>query len=121
MDTEWQAIPFPNPISIMQRPRDCRAHNRALSWEPKAFVLDMMQREIIRRRQIAGLREAASRLTAAFRQTRPDLLSWRKMRVMRNILIHGYDQVYLDSVGEVITQDIRFWGRPSRFRSAAHP
>ena len=26
MGTGWQAIPFPSPISILRRPRDCRAH-----------------------------------------------------------------------------------------------
>ena len=32
---------------------------KALSSDPEGFVLDVIQREIIRRRQIAGLREAA--------------------------------------------------------------
>lgn len=65
---------------------------------------DMKQSAVIRQLEIIG--EAASRLSESFRTRHAELLPWHEMKGMRNILIHGYDEVDVDVVWETATTSI---------------
>jgi uncharacterized protein with HEPN domain len=68
------------------------------------FEQDTMRQDaIIRRVEIIG--EAARRVSAEFRAAHPDI-AWQQMADMRNRLIHGYDEVSLILVWDVIQHDI---------------
>lgn len=56
--------------------------------------------------QITIIGEAAGRLTPEFRTVHADLLPWAQMKAMRNILIHGYDEVQIERVWTVATDDL---------------
>ena len=56
--------------------------------------------------QITIIGEAAGRLTPEFRTVHADLLPWSQMKAMRNILIHGYDEVKIERVWTVATEDL---------------
>jgi uncharacterized protein with HEPN domain len=62
----------------------------------ETFDQDMMrQSAVIRQFEIMG--EAAKRLSAEFRDTHPGI-PWRQMAGMRDILIHAYNHVDMDTV-----------------------
>ncbi len=65
---------------------------------------ELLQSAIIRQLKIMG--EATRRLPLSFFNQYPDVLPWRAMKGMRNVLIHGYDQVDLETVWKTITHDI---------------
>ena len=72
---------------------------------PEEFRDDeLRQSAIMRQLEIIG--EATSRLTPEFLQTHADVLPWKVMKNMRNVLIHGYDEVDIDIVWTTATQDI---------------
>jgi len=54
---------------------------------------------------IQVLGEAASRVSAAFRDAHPEL-PWAQMVGMRNRIVHGYDHVDPDIVWRVATEDL---------------
>ncbi len=54
---------------------------------------------------IQVLGEAASRVSAAFREFHPEL-PWGSMAGMRNRIVHGYDHVDPDIVWRVATEDV---------------
>lgn len=53
--------------------------------------------------QVLG--EAASRVSADFREAHPEL-PWNQMAGMRNRIVHGYDDVDADIVWRVATEDL---------------
>lgn len=55
--------------------------------------------------QISIMGEATKRISPAFRQQHPQI-PWRDMAGMRDIIVHAYDQVDLDVVWDVITQQL---------------
>lgn len=61
------------------------------------------QDAVIRRIEIIG--EATRRLSQEFRAAHPDI-PWQDMAGMRSRLIHGYDEVSLNLVWDVIQHDI---------------
>ena len=63
----------------------------------------MVQDAVIRQVGIVG--EAASKLSVAFRATRP-MIPWPQIIGMRNIVVHQYWEVRLLTVWEVATEDI---------------
>jgi uncharacterized protein with HEPN domain len=65
---------------------------------------ELLQSAVIRQLEIMG--EATQRLPSSFLSQYPDVLPWRAMKGMRNMLIHGYDQVNLEMVWKTITRDI---------------
>jgi uncharacterized protein with HEPN domain len=70
----------------------------------QAFEQDTMRQDaIIRRIEIIG--EAARRVSAEFRAAHPDI-PWQQMTSMRNRPIHGYDEVSLTIVWDVVQHDI---------------
>jgi uncharacterized protein with HEPN domain len=54
---------------------------------------------------IQMLGEAASRVSAAFREVHPEV-PWAQMVGMRNRIVHGYDHVDPDIVWRVATEDV---------------
>ena len=54
---------------------------------------------------IQVLGEAASRVSADFREAHPEL-PWNQMAGMRNRIVHGYDDVDADIVWRVATEDL---------------
>jgi uncharacterized protein with HEPN domain len=70
----------------------------------EAFCGDMQcQYAVIRAIEIIG--EAAGQVSDEFRQTHPEL-PWRQTIGMRNRLIHGYGDIVLSIVWEVIEKHI---------------
>jgi uncharacterized protein with HEPN domain len=73
------------------------------------FNDEMMHEAVIRKIEIIG--EASGRISNQFIGTilwkkRFPQLPWRKMKSMRNILIHMYDEVELEFVWDTATKDI---------------
>ncbi|MEX2246569.1 MAG: DUF86 domain-containing protein [Dehalococcoidia bacterium] len=64
---------------------------------------EMRQDAVIRRLEVIG--EAARRLSDDFRSSHPEA-PWRSIIGMRNALIHLYDEVNLDEVWRVATEDV---------------
>lgn len=69
-----------------------------------AFLADQMrQAAVIREVEILG--EAAKRMSDGFRQSHSDI-PWRKIAGMRDILIHAYDHVDIESLWNVVCVSI---------------
>ena len=69
-----------------------------------AFLLDGLRQDTaVLHTAIIG--EAATRLSEDFRSAHPSI-PWRKIRGMRNFLIHVYDQIDYEIVWNVIQQDL---------------
>jgi len=66
---------------------------------------EIIQDAVIRRIEIIG--EASNRISEDIK-TRFSDLPWKKMKAMRNILIHMYDELDLEIVCETIAKDIPF-------------
>ncbi|POB09970.1 DUF86 domain-containing protein [Sulfobacillus sp. hq2] len=64
---------------------------------------EIRQSAVIRQLEIIG--EATGRLTVEFLRAYPNL-PWNVMKSMRNLLIHGYDEVDIDMVWTTATTDI---------------
>jgi uncharacterized protein with HEPN domain len=64
---------------------------------------DVRQLAILHLIQVLG--EAASRLSAVFREAHPEI-PWSRMIGMRNRLVHGYDEVDPDVVWRVAVDDV---------------
>jgi uncharacterized protein with HEPN domain len=55
--------------------------------------------------QVIAVSEATKRLSNDFRNTHPDI-PWKDIAGMRDILAHQYDRVNLDTLWDVIQNDI---------------
>ena len=64
---------------------------------------EMMQDAVIRKIEILG--EASNRISEETKTRFPDL-PWDKMKGMRNILIHMYDELDLNIIWDTISKDI---------------
>lgn len=64
---------------------------------------EMLQDAIIRKIEILG--EASNRISEEIKNRFPDL-PWNKMRAVRNILIHMYDELDLNIIWDTIKKDI---------------
>jgi uncharacterized protein with HEPN domain len=72
--------------------------------EPKAFHEERpLQHLVIRDLVILG--EAASRISAAYRENHSDI-PWRDMIDLRNRLVHVYFDMNLDVIWETVLQDL---------------
>jgi uncharacterized protein with HEPN domain len=69
-----------------------------------AFLNDLIRQDaVIRRFEIIG--EAATRLSADFRDCHPEI-PWQRIRAMRNFLSHVYDAVDLSLVWKTAQEDL---------------
>ncbi|PSR15691.1 hypothetical protein C8255_21795 [filamentous cyanobacterium CCP3] len=68
------------------------------------FVGDIQRQDAVIRR-ILVIAEAARRVSETTRQNLPNS-SWQEINGMRNRLVHGYDDINLDIVGEVVQLEI---------------
>lgn len=80
----------------------------AINWTSQVTQAEFMgdefvQSAIIRQLEIAG--EAAGRLSEAFRQAHPEIEA-RRLKALRNVLIHGYADVDIDTVWDIVTHDL---------------
>jgi len=64
---------------------------------------EMMQEAVIRKIEIIG--EASNRISEDLKNRFPDL-PWKKMKAMRNIMIHMYDELELEIVWDTANNDI---------------
>ena len=64
---------------------------------------EMLQDAVIRKIEILG--EASNRASEEIKNRLPDL-PWDKMKGMRNILIHMYDELDLNIIWDTVTKDI---------------
>lgn len=64
---------------------------------------DMLQSTVMYEIEIIG--EATRRISSAFKERHP-AIPWAKMKGMRNVLIHDYDQVIPEQVWKTCTADI---------------
>ena len=69
-----------------------------------AFMEDWKAQSIVVH-QLLILGEAVKRLSAGFREAHPDI-EWRKMAGMRDVLIHCYDTIDVESVWEIVNRDL---------------
>jgi len=69
-----------------------------------AFIRDLKTRSAVLH-QLLILGEATKRLSKEFRNRHP-AIPWSEMAGMRDVLIHGYDQVDLGEVWKSSTVDI---------------
>lgn len=63
----------------------------------------VVQSAVIRELEVMG--EAAKRLSAEFRDAHAEV-AWKKVAGMRDRLIHAYDDIDLDTVWRVATQEV---------------
>ena len=63
----------------------------------------LLQLALVRLVEVIG--EAATRLTAEYRESHPDI-PWRQIIAARNRLVHGYDQINLDRVWSIIQDSL---------------
>jgi len=64
---------------------------------------EMLQDAVIRKIEFIG--EASNRISISLKNEFPDL-PWDRMKGMRNILIHMYDELDLDIVWDTVNKDI---------------
>ena len=57
-------------------------------------------------RQLEIIGEATGRLTSEFLRAHEDVLPWNVMKNMRNVLIHGYDEVDIEIVWTTATEGL---------------
>lgn len=70
----------------------------------KSFKKEEMRRDaVLRQLEIVG--EAANKLSSDFKKQNPNL-PWKEARNLRNLLIHGYDDVDLEVVWKTIINDL---------------
>jgi uncharacterized protein with HEPN domain len=72
--------------------------------EHEAFLKDELRQSAVQQKLIV-IGEAAARLTPGFQSRHPQVL-WRKAVSLRNIAVHEYFSVSLDSIWATATQDI---------------
>lgn len=84
-----------------------QAISKTMEWAQvsrEAFMNDdFLQSAVIRQLEIAG--EAAGRLSEEFRQAHP-AFGAKEMKALRNVLIHGYADVDLDTIWAIIHHDL---------------
>lgn len=68
------------------------------------FLEDVQNQDsVLRRLEIIG--EASKKIPLSFRQKHPQI-PWKAIAGLRDVLIHGYDQVNIQRVWQVIIKDL---------------
>ena len=97
-------IPTPYLQDILDSIKTIKTHIRDGQMTQSQFNKDIKTQDaVIRRLEIIG--EATKRLKTDFRK-KYDQIPWRQMAGLRDVLIHDYDEVDLEQIWEVITNDI---------------
>lgn len=80
------------------------AENHIEGLTKDAFLKDLKTQDaVIRRVEIIG--EAVKNLPSSFKKKYPEI-NWREMAGMRDVVIHQYFGVDLDTVWEVVKKDL---------------
>jgi len=87
-------------LDMLLAAEDARSFTASLDW-PAFAASRLHQNAVIRSLEVIG--EAAAKVSPSFRDAHP-ALPWREMIGMRHRLIHGYGEVQLDIVWDVIQQ-----------------
>lgn len=83
-----------------------------IAYDKDKFFEDAQKQDsVIRRLEVIG--EASKRLKNEFKQ-KFQKIPWKKMAGMRDVLIHGYDQVDLELVWVVVVEDLPALKKPIR-------
>jgi uncharacterized protein with HEPN domain len=92
-------------LSLMQMSDALRRIDRYLEgYDWSRFQEDeRTQDAVIRQLEILG--EASNRVPPAFRTACP-AIPWRHAIALRNLLIHGYDQVHLDRIWDIVQTEL---------------
>ena len=97
-------IPTPFLEDILESIIRIEKYIAEIDDDREAFENDIEKQDaVIRRIEIIG--EATKKLENDFREQYSEI-SWRKMAGMRDVLIHEYDQIDLDLIWEVVTNDL---------------
>lgn len=83
------------------------ALSKAMAWTVSSrqafFEEEFRQSAVIRQLEIAG--EAAGCLSEVFRQAHP-MIAARELKALRNVLIHAYSDVDVETVWDVVQNDL---------------
>jgi len=91
--------------SLIDILNSCESIERFIRYKTKNdfYNDEMMQEAVIRKIEIIG--EASNRISEDLKNRFPDL-PWKKMKAMRNIMIHMYDELELEIVWDTANNDI---------------
>ena len=95
-----------DPMTRVRHMLDHAQEARDMAVDRQRSDLDtdrQFELSLVRLMEIVG--EAASRVPPEFRQQYPDV-PWRDISDFRNRLIHGYDEVDLDVLWKIITDEL---------------
>ena len=95
-----------NDASRLQHMLDAAEKSQTFLWNHTRADLDtdeMLRLAVMKLIEIVG--EAASRTTPEFRVNHPEI-PWREVISMRNRLTHGYFEVNLDILWNIVKNDI---------------
>lgn len=62
---------------------------------------EILQSALFRKFEVMG--EAATHVSAAFREAHPDI-PWKRIIAFRNVLIHAYDRILLDGLMKALEE-----------------
>ncbi|KFI91673.1 putative toxin-antitoxin system, antitoxin component [Bifidobacterium saguini DSM 23967] len=54
--------------------------------------------------EMAQVQECARKLSDSFRSTMPNL-PWNELRALRNVIVHDYDEIDVESLYDTVTKD----------------
>ncbi len=96
---------FRDKSSLIDIINSCESIERFIRNKTKSDFYDdeMMQEAVIRKIEIIG--EASNRISEELKNRFTDL-PWKKMKAMRNIMIHMYDELELEIVWDTANNDI---------------
>lgn len=86
---------------MLEAARHVEGFTRDLSYE--AYISDPMRRMAVER-ALEILGQAASRVSASFREAHPEI-PWRRIVGLRNVLAHEYGEIRHDRLYEIASRD----------------